>query len=81
MKKNPKTITSKNTTKQSKKILYNFEESSLGILFESLRNNGITVDFEKFQQLYEIELQLQYNNGYKQAYEDGRDAALSTGAI
>jgi hypothetical protein len=74
-------MTSKNTTEPSKKIHYNFEESSLGILFESLRNNGITVDFEKFQQLYEIELQLQYNNGYKQAYEDGRDAALSTGAI
>lgn len=69
-------MTSKNTTEPSKKIHYNFEESSLGILFESLRNNGITVDFEKFQQLYEIELQLQYNNGYKQAYEDGRDAAF-----
>jgi hypothetical protein len=69
-------MTSKNTIEPSKKIHYNFEESSLGILFESLRNNGITVDFEKFQQLYEIELQLQYNNGYKQAYEDGRDAAF-----
>jgi hypothetical protein len=71
-------MTSKNTIEPSKKIHYNFEESSLGILFESLRNNGITVDFEKFQRLYEIELQLQYNAGYTEAYEDGRATALYT---
>ena len=71
-------MTSKNTTEPSKKIHYNFEESSLGILFESLRNNGITVDFEKFKQLYEIELQLQFNNGYTEAYLDGRATALYT---
>jgi hypothetical protein len=71
-------MTSKNTTEPSKKIHYNFEESSLGILFESLRNNGITVDFEKFKQLYEIELQLQFNNGYTEAYLDGRTTALYT---
>jgi hypothetical protein len=74
-------MTSKNTTEPNKKIHYNFNESSLGILFESLRNNGITVDFEKFKELYEIELQLQYNAGYSQAYQDGYDTAVSTGAV
>jgi hypothetical protein len=69
-------MTSENTTEQSKKTLYNFEESSLGILLESLRNNGVIVEAQKFKELYEIELQLQFNNGYKQAYEDGRDAAF-----
>ena len=69
-------MTSKNTTEQSKKTPYNFEESSLGILLTSLRNNGVIVEAEKFQRLYEIELELQYNAGYSQAYEDGRDAAF-----
>jgi hypothetical protein len=71
-------MTSENTTEQSKKTPYNFEESSLGILLESLRNNGVIVEAQKFKELYEIELQLQYNNGYTQAYEDGRATALYT---
>jgi hypothetical protein len=74
-------MTSKNTTEQSKKTPYNFEESSLGILLTSLRNNGVIVEAEKFQRLYEIELELQYNAGYSQAYQDGYDTAVSTGAI
>jgi hypothetical protein len=74
-------MTSKNITEPSKKTPYNFEESSLGILLTSLRNNGVIVEAEKFQRLYEIELELQYNAGYSQAYQDGYDTAVSTGAI
>jgi hypothetical protein len=74
-------MTSENTTEPNKKTLYNFEESSLGILLTSLRNNGVIVEAEKFQRLYEIELELQYNAGYSQAYQDGYDTAVSTGAI
>jgi hypothetical protein len=71
-------MTSKNTIEPSAKTLYNFEESSLGILLTSLRNNGVIVEAEKFQRLYEIELELMYNLGYSQAYEDGRATALYT---
>jgi hypothetical protein len=74
-------MTSENIIEQSKKTPYNFEESSLGILLTSLRNNGVIVEAEKFQRLYEIELELQYNAGYSPAYQDGYDTAESTGAI
>ena len=63
MKKNLKTTTLKSTTKSKKETPMNFNDTSLGILLESLRNNGVIVDAEKFQKLYETEIQIAYNNG------------------
>jgi hypothetical protein len=69
-------MTSKNTTEPNKATQPDIENTSIGILLNSLAANGVIVDAEKFKELYAIELQLQYNNAYIQAYKDGRATAL-----
>ena len=69
-------MTSKNITEPNKATQPDINETSIGILLNSLATNGVIVDAEKLKELYQIELQLQYNNAYIQAYKDGRATAL-----
>jgi hypothetical protein len=71
-------MTLENTTEPNKATQPDIENTSIGILLNSLAANGVIVDAEKFKELYQIELQLQYNNAYIQAYKDGRATALYT---
>jgi hypothetical protein len=56
-------MTSKNTTVQSKQTLPNINETSIGILLNSLAVNGVIVDAERFTQLYLTEINIAYNDG------------------
>jgi hypothetical protein len=70
MTKNPKIMTSKNTTEPSKATQPDINETSIGILLNSLATNGVIVDAERFTQLYLTEINIAYN--------DGQLAALSS---
>jgi hypothetical protein len=63
-------MTSKNTTEQSKATQPDINETSIGILLNSLAANGVIVDAERFTQLYLTEINIAYN--------DGQLAALSS---
>lgn len=63
-------MTSKNTIEPSKQTLPDIENTSIGILLNSLASNGVIVDAERFTQLYLTEINIAYN--------DGQLAALSS---
>jgi hypothetical protein len=63
-------MTSKNTTEPNKATQPNINETSIGILLNSLAANGVIVDAERFTQLYLTEINIAYN--------DGQLAALSS---
>ncbi len=63
-------MTSKNTTEPSKATQPDINETSIGILLNSLATNGVIVDAERFTQLYLTEINIAYN--------DGQLAALSS---
>jgi hypothetical protein len=63
-------MTSKNTTEQNKATQPDINETSIGILLNSLAANGVIVDAERFTQLYLTEINIAYN--------DGQLAALSS---
>ncbi len=56
-------MTSKNTTEPSKQTLPDIENTSIGILLNSLAVNGVIVDAERFTQLYLTEINIAYNDG------------------
>jgi hypothetical protein len=70
MTKNQKIMTSKNTTELNKATQPDIENTSIGILLNSLAVNGVIVDAERFTQLYLTEINIAYN--------DGQLAALSS---
>jgi hypothetical protein len=63
-------MTSKNTTEPNKATQPDIENTSIGILLNSLAANGVIVDAERFTQLYLTEINIAYN--------DGQLAALSS---
>jgi N-acetyl-anhydromuramyl-L-alanine amidase AmpD len=63
-------MTSKNTTEPNKATQPDINETSIGILLNSLASNGVIVDAERFTQLYLTEINIAYN--------DGQLAALSS---
>jgi hypothetical protein len=63
-------MTSKNTTEPNKATQPDINETSIGILLNSLAANGVIVDAERFTQLYLTEINIAYN--------DGQLAALSS---
>jgi hypothetical protein len=63
-------MTSKNTTEPNKATQPDINETSIGILLNSLATNGVIVDAERFTQLYLTEINIAYN--------DGQLAALSS---
>jgi hypothetical protein len=63
-------MTSKNTIEPSKQTLPDIENTSIGILLNSLAANGVIVEAERFTQLYLTEINIAYN--------DGQLAALSS---
>ena len=63
-------MTSKNITEPNKATQPNINETSIGILLNSLAANGVIVDAERFTQLYLTEINIAYN--------DGQLAALSS---
>jgi hypothetical protein len=63
-------MTSKNTTEPNKATQPDINETSIGILLNSLAANGVIVDAERFTQLYVTEINIAYN--------DGQLAALSS---
>ena len=56
-------MTSKNTIEPSKAIQPDINETSIGILLNSLAVNGVIVDAERFTQLYLTEINIAYNDG------------------
>jgi hypothetical protein len=64
-------MTSKNTTVQSKQTPLDIENTSIGILLESLAKNGLHVDAERFKELYLTERNISYNDGYIAALSKG----------
>jgi hypothetical protein len=56
-------MTSKNTIEPSKAIQPDIENTSIGILLNSLAVNGVIVDAERFTQLYLTEINIAYNDG------------------
>jgi len=56
-------MTSKNTTELNKATQPDIENTSIGILLNSLAANGIVVDAERFTQLYLTEINIAYNDG------------------
>jgi hypothetical protein len=56
-------MTSKNTIEPSKAIQPDIENTSIGILLNSLAANGVVVDAERFTQLYLTEINIAYNDG------------------
>ena len=62
---------SKNTTVQSKQTQLDIENTSIGILLESLAKNGVHVDSERFKELYLTERNISYNDGYIAALSKG----------
>jgi hypothetical protein len=56
-------MTSKNTTEPNKATQPNINETSIGILLNSLAANGVIVDAERFTQLYLTEINIAYNDG------------------
>ena len=63
-------MTLKNTTEPNKATQPDINETSIGILLNSLAVNGVIVDAERFTQLYLTEINIAYN--------DGQLAALSS---
>lgn len=63
-------MTLKNTTEPNKATQPDINETSIGILLNSLAFNGVIVDAERFTQLYLTEINIAYN--------DGQLAALSS---
>jgi hypothetical protein len=56
-------MTSKNTTEPNKATQPDINETSIGILLNSLAANGVIVDAERFTQLYLTEINIAYNDG------------------
>jgi hypothetical protein len=56
-------MTSKNTIEPSKATQPDINETSIGILLNSLAVNGVIVDAERFTQLYLTEINIAYNDG------------------
>jgi hypothetical protein len=56
-------MTSKNTTEPNKATQPDINETSIGILLNSLADNGVIVDAERFTQLYLTEINIAYNDG------------------
>jgi hypothetical protein len=56
-------MTSKNTTEPNKATQPDIENTSIGILLNSLAANGVIVDAERFTQLYLTEINIAYNDG------------------
>jgi hypothetical protein len=56
-------MTSKNTTEPNKATQPDIENTSIGILLNSLAVNGVIVDAERFTQLYLTEINIAYNDG------------------
>jgi hypothetical protein len=56
-------MTSKNTTEPNKATQPDINETSIGILLNSLAVNGVIVDAERFTQLYLTEINIAYNDG------------------
>jgi hypothetical protein len=56
-------MTSKNTTEPNKATQPDIENTSIGILLNSLATNGVIVDAERFTQLYLTEINIAYNDG------------------
>lgn len=56
-------MTSKNTTELNKATQPDIENTSIGILLNSLAANGVVVDAERFTQLYLTEINIAYNDG------------------
>jgi hypothetical protein len=54
---------SKNTTEPNKATQPDIENTSIGILLNSLATNGVIVDAERFTQLYLTEINIAYNDG------------------
>ncbi len=64
-------MTSKNTIEPSKQTPLDIENTSIGILLESLAKNGVHVDAERFKELYITERNISYNDGYIAALSKG----------
>jgi hypothetical protein len=56
-------MTLKNTTEPNKATQPDINETSIGILLNSLAVNGVIVDAERFTQLYLTEINIAYNDG------------------
>jgi hypothetical protein len=56
-------MTSKNTTEPNKATQPDINETSIGILLNSLAANGVIVDAERCTQLYLTEINIAYNDG------------------
>jgi hypothetical protein len=64
-------MTSKNTTEPNKATQPDINETSIGILLNSLAANGVIVDAERFKELYLTERNISYNDGYIAALSKG----------